>query len=223
MSELGFGGVALDYIEGPDPVLNMLCHDCHVHSTPMSSREFSPLENQRCEQVRLGTWIAGKSVFQHSSRYGASTTKVVPINPARVYKVQPVDVNLKRQKERRIAELNAELEELQNDLEGRGERLIAVREQARQTLAERTAVEKEKKTRQEACAKYNRLRAELGAMEGKLQELADGGPPYRARMRELDARLDRAATARAQAVLDHAVRRPHPCRTELSKFCWLTR
>lgn len=200
--------MALDYIEGPEPVLNMLCHDCHVHSTPMTSRDFTPQENQRCEQARLGTWIAGKSVFQYSSRYGASTTKVVPINPARVYKVQPVDVNRKREKERAIAELNAELEELQRDLEGHGERLGALREQLRQTMAEKAAVEKEKKHRQEACAKYNKVKAELGVMESKLQGLSDRGPHYRARMEDLEAQLDRAATARAQAVLDHAVRRP---------------
>ena len=206
MSELGFGGVALDYTEGPDPVLNMLCHDCHAHSTPITSRDFSPPENQRCERAQLGTWIAGKSLFQYSSRYGASTTKVLPVKPARVYRVQPVDVNLKREKERKIEELNAELEVLQSDLKGRGERLAAVLEQGQQTMVKRNAVEKEKKNGQAACAKYNRLKAELGTMEAKLEKLSDGRPLYRARMQELEAQLDRAATARAHAVLDDVVR-----------------
>jgi hypothetical protein len=205
LAELGFEGVALDFIEAPDPVLNMLCHESHVHRTPMSAREFTPTDNQRCETAGLNTWIAGKTIYQFQSRYGVSTTKVTPIRPARIYKTQQVDQNQKREKERKVSELEYQLNELKGDLKKRHDEHKELLTELNEAKAERQKILTEKTSKQDALGKYNKLKAEYSNFEEKLKKMVNAGSDYQDTVEELEAKLDTLGMKRAQAAIDFVV------------------
>jgi chromosome segregation ATPase len=205
LAELGFEGVALDFIEGPGPVLNMLCHDASVHASPVSAKPFTPEQNQACEAVGLHTWIHGNTIMSVRRRYGSTVTQVSTFGQAKIYRTQQADPNRKSEIRRRISELTdngnkiqAELVEIKEEHDALGVELSALR-------AKEAALDKEKNRKQKALADYNGLQAQLDTVEERLQAATLRGSEHKQEMEQLDKKLDQAVTERAQAAIEFAV------------------
>jgi chromosome segregation ATPase len=122
---LGFQGWVLDHIQGPEPVLAMLCDSVQMHRTAYSSNRLSSEQHEAVLRSPISSWIAAREKYRVTRRreYGASSTRVIPVNKATLFTDQPVDMDKKRQLEADIQEAIQELAELKEQHNNRGEEL----------------------------------------------------------------------------------------------------
>jgi predicted nucleic acid-binding Zn-ribbon protein len=126
---LGLDGFAVNYLEGPSPVLAMLCAEKRLHQSGVSLEDHNDSQyDQLVNNGRIGQWAAGKQSYtvRRRKEYGpqAMTTITKNIQPGRFWTSQPVDFqekeDLNRQLEAKTSEkdvLKTEYRELQNKLE----------------------------------------------------------------------------------------------------------
>lgn len=122
---LGLDGYAADYLDGPAPVLAMLCAEKRLHQAGISLRDHTDAEYEKL--VSSGTvsnWAAGRQQYMVRRRreYGpkAMTTVTKHISPGRFWTSQPIDNHEKADLNRRLAEVKVEwqmLKDERNELE----------------------------------------------------------------------------------------------------------
>lgn len=122
LRRLGFDGWAKDFLNGPDPVLAVLCSENRLHQAPITLRDISDDEFNRLTNGPISLWVAGKQTYQVTRRreYGpsATSTRVREVRPARVWTSQPVDASTRNELEQSIQIMRNELSEIQGEMEG---------------------------------------------------------------------------------------------------------
>lgn len=118
---LGFDGWASDFIDGPTPVLAMLCHSAKVNRTAVALKDVGEDQHHMIiENSNINSWITGKSSYRVSRRSeygpGATSTATRWINPGRYWTDQPVDATARRLIEEKIEKLDATLTELKKEI-----------------------------------------------------------------------------------------------------------
>lgn len=103
-------GFAIDYLDGPAPVLAMLCSEKGLHRSGVSLSDHTDAQYESLVQSgTVNQWAAGKQSYQVRRRreYGpqAMTTVTKNIQPGRYWTSQPVDTQEKAELSRRLAEL----------------------------------------------------------------------------------------------------------------------
>ena len=122
MEQLGLEGWALDFLEGPDDVLVMLCDYARIHTTAIvwqdsfTNEQFKALENSG-----LSNWVTSKNSYRVTRRKeygeGAKSTRTVPVQEnARFWSSQGLDVSAEASLKREMGELDMEIKEL-NDIQ----------------------------------------------------------------------------------------------------------
>lgn len=133
MRRFGFEGWALDHVNGPETVMAMLCHYVRLHSTGVALRDINNQQFEMLQNSNIGSWVAGKSSYQITRRIeygpGASSTRVRDIRKASIWTDQPVDLTAKR--------------ELQSNIEGWSEELLAFKRQQDAFQSERNELRQE--------------------------------------------------------------------------------
>lgn len=121
LQRLGFEGFARDYLQGPDPVIAMLCYEKDLHRTPVSLTDISEEAYSELESGNITAWIAGRQSYNITRRKeygpGAQSTRVRAINPARHWTSQPVDAAVKQRHLHNIRDWTAEQEQLEARME----------------------------------------------------------------------------------------------------------
>lgn len=113
LKSFGLDGYATDYIEGPEPVLAMLCGEKRLHATAVGLRDISEEAYQRLQQVdSIGQFAAGKTSYRVTRRreYGAhaTSTRVRNIQPGQFWRDQPVDTAEKTGLKQQVEQARAE-------------------------------------------------------------------------------------------------------------------
>ena len=120
MKRYGFDGWALDYLEGPEPVLAMLCESARLHSTAVALRDTTPEQYNRIINSRMTSWVTSKSLYQIRRReeYGpaATSTSVRAIKRAQVWTDKPVDMSIKEEHRKNIKLRQDEIKELHDKI-----------------------------------------------------------------------------------------------------------
>lgn len=133
MRRFGFEGWALDHVNGPETVMAMLCHYVKLHSTGVALRDINNQQFEMLQNSNIGSWVAGKSSYQITRRSeygpGATSTRVRDIRKASIWTDQPVDLTAKR--------------ELQSNIEGWSDELLAFKRQQDAYQAERNELRQE--------------------------------------------------------------------------------
>ena len=136
MNRFGFEGWAISYLNGPEPVLAMLCAEIHLHHTGVALRDTTPHQFDMLQNSPIGSWVTSKSSYRINRRReygpGATSTQVKELRRANIWTDQPVDITAKR--------------ELQENIQGWGEEVAAFKaeseEAQRNLLALREAIHK---------------------------------------------------------------------------------
>lgn len=115
--EVGLDGFALDYIEGPGPVLAMLCSLSGIHRSGVSLNEHNDAQYERLlNSGTINNWVAGQQSFAVRRRreYGpqAMTTVTKTIQPGKFWSDQPVDGSEKNDLSRRLSEVEESIDAL---------------------------------------------------------------------------------------------------------------
>lgn len=132
LRRLGFDGWAKDFLSGPEPVIASLCVENRFNQTPIALRDISEEAYNGLEGSDNGTinsWVSGTHNYLINRRreYGAKSTRVRKVNPARVWTSQPVDASLKQQHQQRIQQCNEELDQISAKLQNEREAMAELR------------------------------------------------------------------------------------------------
>lgn len=132
MKQYGFEGWALDYLNGPDPVLAMLCGEVHIHEAGVALRDTTPQQFGLLQNSPIQSWVTSKSTYRITRRReygpGAMSTLVKNIRRAIVWTDQPVDLTAKRELQENIQGWTEEVASLQAEIEGDQEKILAYRD-----------------------------------------------------------------------------------------------
>ncbi|OAA62506.1 structural maintenance of chromosome complex subunit [Niveomyces insectorum RCEF 264] len=121
LAAMGFDGLAVDYLEGPEPVLAMLCAERRLHCSPVS------LESPRPDQYdlvvandKISTWASKDQSYRVNRRreYGAHavSTAVRDIRPGRYWtEAAQADMSEKNELQAQLNEVNEKLRTLQEE------------------------------------------------------------------------------------------------------------
>jgi len=133
---LGFDGYVLDYLEGPEPVLAMLCSEKKIHASAVGLQELSENQYDRVVQgERISQFACGQKAYRINRRreYGPSavSTRITMIRKAHWWTDQPADVGEKDKLQRKHDALSAEIDEIKSRYNAIGQRLRNLNEEKR--------------------------------------------------------------------------------------------
>lgn len=136
--KLGLDGFAIDYLEGPDPVLAMLCSEKRLHQSGVTLQEHDNDQYARlANSGSITQWAAGRHLFtlRRRKEYGGKAMTAISkfINPGKFWTSQTVDVQEKADLTRQLAEANAEFDVLKQKNTELLQKRKAIREQ-RETI-----------------------------------------------------------------------------------------
>jgi hypothetical protein len=111
LRDLGFEGWLLDYVQGPDAVLAMLCDTRQLHRTAYTSNPLSPVEKDAVEGSPITQYVAAREKYSIAIRreYNQRSTRVVTVGRAAFFTDAPVDVEQTRRLDNEKKEINREL------------------------------------------------------------------------------------------------------------------
>ena len=122
VADLGFDGFSVDYLEGPEPVLAMLCAESFLHKTlvglnPISDANYAKISSNEA----ISVFVAGPQSYKITRRreYGAAgvSTSVMDVARGRYWSDQPLDASEKQELDRKLAEVESEIEDLKKHME----------------------------------------------------------------------------------------------------------
>ena len=117
LAAMGLDGYALDFVEGPEPVLAMLCSEKKLHLTGVALRDISEEQYQRInEDEVLNSFATGNTMYRITRRReygpGATSTMSRAIRPGTYWADGPIDTAAKNELEQRLQQCETEFEEL---------------------------------------------------------------------------------------------------------------
>lgn len=117
LGQLGLDGYALDYIDGPSPILAMLCSEKKIHTAGVSLKEVNDQQYQRIVDGEIiNSFVTGRTLYRVSRRkeYGPGATSTITrtIHPGLFWKDEAVDGSVKAEMEQRLHGCELEHKEL---------------------------------------------------------------------------------------------------------------
>ena len=122
VADLGFDGFSVDYLEGPEPVLAMLCAESFLHKTlvglnPISDANYARISSNEA----ISVFVAGSQSYKITRRreYGAAgiSTSVMDVARGRYWSDQPLDASEKQELDRKLAEVESQIEDLKKQMD----------------------------------------------------------------------------------------------------------
>ena len=208
MRNVNLEGWALDFLEGPEDVLAMLCEEVKLHSTGIITREISDEQFRELENSGLSNWLTPKSSYRVTRRaeYGpqAKSTRVVPVpDNARQWSSQGVDVSMEMEMKQRIAQLQDELDNLDSTQGQTRSRLDEVQRSIKHLEDEREQIQTEKDDKQRHNAQLAALPARLNNLKSKLADFENIEAEYRASLEEIDKQREVLILKNGQLAIDY--------------------
>lgn len=136
-AELGLDGFAIDYLDGPEPVLAMLCAEKRLNQSGVALNDHNDEAYDRLiKNGKVSQWAAGRQTFTIRRRreYGpnAMTTITKNIQNGRFWTSQPIDAQEKKELERRLTEAWGERTALKEENERLEGKIKAIDEQKKE-------------------------------------------------------------------------------------------
>ncbi|KAI6778209.1 Structural maintenance of chromosomes protein-like protein [Emericellopsis cladophorae] len=116
---LGMEGFAIEYVDGPEPVLAMLCANSGLHRAGISLQEHTDQQYEAIVQSgAINSWSAGRTAYTVRRRReygpGAVTTVTKPVREGRFWKSQAVDSAELNEYKLRLAQASEEFAQLKS-------------------------------------------------------------------------------------------------------------
>lgn len=208
MAQYGFESWALQHLEGPEPVLAMLCAEIRLHETGVSLRDTNEAQFNMLQRSQLSSWVTSNFVYRITRRReygdGATSTRTVQVKPARVWTNQPVDVTIGRDIQERIAAWEEEVEACRVEVEGIKPHIAAFREEYKAHKEESDSLSKEKSAKQKARGDFDTLPTKLAQQEAKKAVVETNQGNLISAKKKFERELDDLAIQRAQIALKYA-------------------
>ncbi|KAJ6095329.1 hypothetical protein N7486_006075 [Penicillium sp. IBT 16267x] len=207
LQRLGFEGFARDYLQGPDPVIAMLCAEKDLHRMPVSLTDISDEAYSELESGNIGVWVAGRQSYNVTRRReygpGATSTRVRELRPAKNWSSQPVDAAVEQQHRENIRDWTVEKEQLQEQMDGQRADMQELKDDTARLNREMKDIEKEKAEKQTAYTHYRAIPDKLAAQMAKKEHLATLFEKVRERVTECRNQQDLVAIQKAEATVEY--------------------
>ncbi|KAH7316428.1 structural maintenance of chromosomes 5 smc5 [Stachybotrys elegans] len=207
-ASLGLDGFALDYLEGPSPVLAMLCAEKRLHQSGVSLNEHSDDAYDRLvKHGAVSQWAAGRHsyIVRRRKEYGpqAMTTVTKNIQKGRFWTSQPVDTQEKEEQMRRFAELRDDKEVLKTEFRQLEAKYSEIDERKSHVYEKIEQLKKEKSGLQKEYQKWQSLPEKIESEEQLKAGHEQGMRDARKRIVEINYEYDTAVIERAKTALQH--------------------
>lgn len=212
--QMGLDAYAIEHLEGPEPVLAMLCSEKRLHVSgvalqDISNNQFDQLTN--CE--RITSWAAGPVMYRITRRReygdGAVSTTTRKIRPGSFWTNQPIDHSERTALRQRINEVEAEIDEIRKQGQEFRGRLRELEDADTPIQEEINALKNEKNELQKAATQYATLGDKI-ANEQKAVEIAQNAlGESRTRILEYNAQGDELLLEKTRSVLKHSEQLSH--------------
>ncbi len=123
LSAVGLDGFAIGFIEGPEPVLAMLCAERRLHASAVAAADSTEEQFERIiASEKISTWAAGKQSYRVTRRReygpGAVSTATRNVPRGRYWTDQPVDAAEKTELRRKLDEATEQYNVLAQEIRG---------------------------------------------------------------------------------------------------------
>ncbi|KAI2637797.1 P-loop containing nucleoside triphosphate hydrolase protein [Hypomontagnella submonticulosa] len=206
--QMGLDAYAIDYLEGPGPVLAMLCSEKKLHISGVALRDVSNDQYERiANSERIPSWASGALMYRITRRreYGdnAVSTATRKINPGRFWTDQPVDQAERSRLQKRISEISEEIGEIMDQGRKSKQRSIELEEEEKSARNETNELKREKNELQKEDTAFAALKDKIATENGALERTQKDLEECRQRMFEYSAQEDQLIIAKARFVLQH--------------------
>ena len=206
MRAMGLDSSAIDYLDGPIPVLAMLCNERRLHQCAIATSNVSDEQHQRIERTQLQNYYANGQMcrFTRRAEYNESTAIFSNVKPARVWSDQPVDVGRKAALQRELAEMTGEQELARTEYKNCMAELAPIQDEQKRLEAEIKTMNEDKDEAQRALAVWNALPTRISNEEKKLQAIEDWLRGIKERLAEITSAKDEALLKKADSAIRYA-------------------
>ena len=204
LTRLGAQGWVIDFINGPEPVLAMLCAELRLHQVAVFRNDISDAQYEQLRPSAIENWATSKSTYKIIRRreYGdaATQTSVKDVRRATFWTEQPVDLTAKRELQENIDGWTYEVDELRKENQADENRIKGIRTECQRIQNDRKQLSDEKATQQKAVSEIKALPARLEQQQGKLSTAQQNIQAKKDRIRDIASEegsltLERARTA----------------------------
>lgn len=169
VKDLGLDGFAMDFIEGPGPVLAMLCSEKKLHLTGVALKDISDQQYQRLyDGEKINSFATGKTYYRITRRReygpGATSTMTKNIQPARWWTDEPMDLSGKATLEKSMEERQLQIAQAKAEFDEMSNKIATGKEEIGELDQMQTKLEEDKTTLARESAKYKRLPDDIGEL-----------------------------------------------------------
>ncbi|CAN9438819.1 unnamed protein product [Alternaria alternata] len=204
LTRYGFEGYMLDYLQGPDEVLAMLCDNNRLHQIAYAANPISDEQHEAVTNSPIHSWVSGVLTNRVVRRYGQASTSVTKLRPAQFFVDQPANADEMReleQKQRELVRTKQELQEentvVKNEMKTLNEEIAEFRQEMEIVQAEQNGIRKALAEWEALPGKIAMKQTDLDSHKQKIAETAD-----RIRAIKADARV--ASLKAASLTLEYA-------------------
>lgn len=142
LKNMGLDGYALDFLEGPEPVLAMLCSEKKLHLTGVALQEVNEEQYQAIyDGEKMVSFATGKTYYRITRRReygpGATSTMSKSIQNGRFWSDEPVDASAKTELEQRAKECQREVDGLRQQLKETETKMAELQEKTNEVEEEK--------------------------------------------------------------------------------------
>lgn len=221
LQQIGLDGFALDYVDGPEPVLAMLCGASKLDVTAVSLNEinddqYKMLVNSSCRQ-----WVAGRYSYTINRRaeYGpqATSTATKTIKDAQFFIDRPVDMSARRGIEAKIQSLTQNFNEIKERIKPAREKRDQLIAKLKEVMKDAAKLRDQKSREQIKYGEYQTLPQNIERQKESIRKKEAEGIEIQGRMKHLRNQHDHAVFRKAEKALIHKEQVAHirRCHEEL--------
>jgi len=204
----GMKGWAIDFLDGPDVVLAMLCGEKFLHATAISLGDISQEQFNHLENSNVRSWVVNGTLFQAVRRreYGAAgnSTRTRALREARIWTNRPVDPAAKERLQQRIRETESDIEVIKEEMTNLTEKRRELAAENKAILEELESLRADKEVKQRALTIFKALPTKLVQEEQKLAAVNEYLEGVRGRLENIQKDWDKVLLDKVQTVIKYS-------------------
>jgi structural maintenance of chromosomes protein 5 len=204
----GMQGWAIDFLNGPDVVLAMLCGEKFLHATAISLGDISQEQFNHLENSNVRSWVVNGTLFQAVRRreYGAAgnATRTRALREARIWTNRPVDPAAKELLQQRIRETESDIAVIKEEMTNLAEQRRELAAENKANLEETESLKADKEAKQRALTIFKALPTKLDQEEQKLAAINEYLEGVRGRLENIQKDWDKVLLEKVQIAIKYS-------------------
>lgn len=207
LENYGLQGWLIDLIEGPDPVLAMLCDNRNIHQTAYTSQDMTQQQYTTLQNSPISSWVTRNETYMIVRRreYGDQgvSTRVNQVKAAKFFTDQPVDRQAEHELDAEITTAKGEMQLLAEEQAGLKAQMEELTRKRKTLEEEKKAIDEEKATRQAQVAQFQALPTRLEGVQTKRDAAMQQIAQNKQRQETLIEEGEKLCIERGQLALDY--------------------